>query len=50
MLAARRSLRLLPKGLQWHREENDLLLEFELPSGAFATTLVAELARVEPGN
>lgn len=50
VLAARRSLRLLPKDLRWQEEDGDLLLEFELPSGAFATTLVAELARVEPGN
>jgi tRNA pseudouridine13 synthase len=50
VLAARRSLRLIPKDLEWHREEGDLLLEFELPSGAFATTLIAELVHVEAGN
>ncbi len=50
VLAARRSLRLIPRDLEWHREGGDLLLEFELPSGAFATTLISELVHVEPGN
>jgi tRNA pseudouridine13 synthase len=50
VLAARRSLRLLPKDFKWHAEDNDLVLEFELPSGAFATTVVAELAGVSAGD
>ncbi len=50
VLAARRSLRLLPKDFEWHRDGDDLLLEFELPSGAFATTVVAELADVVSGS
>lgn len=49
VLAARRSLRLLPRNLHWEREGGDLLLEFELPSGAFATTVIAELAAVTAG-
>lgn len=47
VLAARRPLRLMPRGLQWRlNDDGDLLLEFELPSGAYATTVIAELAQV----
>lgn len=44
LLAARRSLRLLPHELRWHWENAaTLLLEFELPAGAYATVVVSEL-------
>lgn len=43
--AARRSLRLLPREFEWRRERPDaLVLEFELPAGAFATAVIAEVA------
>lgn len=48
VLAARRSLRLIPRGLSWEMEDGDLRLEFELPAGAYATTVVAELAEIRP--
>ncbi len=42
----RRSLRLVPGDFTWWWEDNDLLLAFELPRGAFATAVVRELADV----
>jgi len=40
----RRSLRLLAAELHWHwQEDNALQLEFALPPGAYATTVLAEL-------
>lgn len=45
LAAARRATRLTVEGLQWHREKATLGLEFQLVTGAFATTVLAELAR-----
>ncbi|MEJ2601768.1 MAG: tRNA pseudouridine(13) synthase TruD [Gammaproteobacteria bacterium] len=40
----RRSLRLVPRGLRWQPEDGGrCLLEFSLPAGEYATTLVREL-------
>jgi tRNA pseudouridine13 synthase len=40
----RRALRLIPKNLQWRFESDDVLeLRFELPPGAYATCVLAEL-------
>jgi tRNA pseudouridine13 synthase len=39
----RRGLRLAPAGLQWRWEGDSLVLEFELPAGAFATSVLREL-------
>lgn len=44
----RRALRLLPEGMRWHWEGDALLLEFELPAGTYATSVVRELCRTEP--
>ena len=44
----RRALRLLPDGLQWDWEDGDLVLEFQLPPGTYATALVRELILSEP--
>jgi tRNA pseudouridine13 synthase len=41
--ASRRSLRLYPAGLQWRFDDGDLLLEFSLPPGAYATTVLREI-------
>lgn len=43
--AARRATRLTVEGLQWRREKATLSLDFQLVTGAFATTVLAELAR-----
>lgn len=40
---ARRSLRLMVSNLQWRREQDDLLIEFSLPPGAYATTVLREV-------
>ncbi len=40
---ARRSLRLLPRELDWCREAGDWRLAFSLPAGEYATTLVREV-------
>jgi tRNA pseudouridine13 synthase len=40
---ARRSLRILPTGLEMLPETDALLLRFELPSGSYATVLLEEL-------
>lgn len=47
MRAERRSLRLLPKNLHHEWQGQDLLLHFDLPSGAFATTVLRELANLD---
>ncbi len=44
---ARRSLRLRIADLDWSISEDSLLLEFALPRGAFATSVLREIADVE---
>lgn len=44
--AARRGLRLKPVGLAWQLEGASLVLEFELPAGAYATSLLREVVNV----
>jgi tRNA pseudouridine13 synthase len=39
----RRALQLLPQGLRWQLEGSALTLEFSLPAGTYATTLLREL-------
>ncbi len=41
--ASRRSLRLIPGGLEWIFENGDLELSFVLPPGAYATTVLREI-------
>ena len=41
--AARRSLRLLPAGMEWTQDGHDLELKFELPAGGYATCVLREL-------
>jgi tRNA pseudouridine13 synthase len=48
--AGRRSLRVLPGAFQWSMEQANLTLEFTLPSGAFATSVVRELVLTDPGT
>lgn len=46
--ADRRPLRLVPKALEWRFEGPDLVLEFDLPPGAYATSLLRELVSTGP--
>ena len=46
--AARRALRLVPKGMEWERNGDDLMLKFELPPGAYATSVLRELVTTGP--
>jgi tRNA pseudouridine13 synthase len=48
--ADRRSLRVLPTGLDWRIDGADLQLEFALPPGAYATSLLRELVLTEPAS
>lgn len=41
----RRPLRLCPKDLVWHWQDNSLQLNFSLPAGAYATTVVGEVVQ-----
>lgn len=51
MRAERRALRLVPRALHHEWQDQDLLLRFDLPSGAFATVVLRELAALEqPGR
>ena len=43
----RRSLRALPKELDWHLESDKLQLSFVLPTGSYATMLVRELVNCD---
>lgn len=46
--SARRALRLMPAKLAWEFSDDCLLLEFELPAGAYATSLLRELVTLRP--
>jgi tRNA pseudouridine13 synthase len=48
--AARRSLRLRPAGFAWNRDGEVLELAFELPPGAYATSVVRELVSATDGS
>ncbi len=41
-----RARRLLPRAFQWQLEMGELLLRFDLPSGAYATSVLRELVQV----
>lgn len=45
--AARRATRLTVNDMNWQYQGDDLLLDFSLPAGAFATSVLAELMNVE---
>jgi len=45
---ARRSLRLLPKNMQWDLSGIALALTFELPPGGYATSVLRELVTTDP--
>ena len=45
----RRPYLIVPQGLTWHLNKHELLLTFILPSGCFATALLAELLTYEVG-
>lgn len=47
MRSERRALRLIPRNLDHEWLGTDLLLRFDLPSGAFATVVLRELAHLE---
>ena len=48
--ADRRSLRVLPDGLEWDLKSSALVLEFTLPPGAYATSILRELVLTGPGT
>ena len=48
--ADRRSLRVLPTGLEWRIDGADLQLEFALPPGAYATSVLRELVLTEAAS
>ena len=48
--ADRRSLRLVPKGMSWSITGKNLLLEFELPPGGYATSVLRELVTFDPDS
>jgi tRNA pseudouridine13 synthase len=44
----RRALRLMPQAMQWQfLEAQTLVLSFELPPGAYATSVLAELGKFD---
>lgn len=47
---ARRALVLRPQHMRWLRNEDALTLCFDLPSGSYATSLLAELGQARLGN
>ncbi len=47
--ADRRALRVLPLDLRWRFGEQELMLEFSLPAGAYATALLREVASCAAG-
>lgn len=47
---ARRALVLRPQQMRWLRKDDTLSLRFDLPSGSYATSLLAELGKARLGN
>ena len=47
MKGLRRSLRVPVTGLSWSVDEEGMVIEFFLPKGSFATTLLRELMKNE---
>jgi tRNA pseudouridine13 synthase len=49
--AERRALRVMPQNLQWQllegEQQGELVVEFSLPSGCFATAVVRECVRYQ---
>jgi len=45
--SSRRSLRLRPANMKWMIEEGNLILEFDLPPGAYATSVLRELVSLD---
>ena len=45
-----RSLRLIPTNMKWQGNDAGLVLAFDLPTGAYATTLLAELVSVSDAS
>lgn len=45
--ASSRALRLRPQDLKWQIEDDALWLEFQLPKGSFATSVLREIANVQ---
>jgi tRNA pseudouridine13 synthase len=45
--ADRRALRVLPGNLEWELEDEVLMLAFDLPAGAYATSILRELVHYE---
>jgi tRNA pseudouridine13 synthase len=43
----RRALRLLPENLQWALQDNQLEVSFDLPAGAFATSVIREIVDIQ---
>lgn len=46
--SARRSIRLLPGGMRWKLADSSLVLKFDLPPGAYATSVLRELVTTGP--
>jgi tRNA pseudouridine13 synthase len=42
----RRAIRIIPQGFTWQIEDNNLKMQFSLPAGCFATSIVRELLNV----
>ncbi len=43
----RRVNRIVPQNIEYHLENRDVILKFELPAGAFATVVLGELSHVD---
>ncbi len=44
----RRAIQLHPTALSWSWQDQDLVIEFDLPSGCFATSVIRELVQIRP--
>lgn len=48
--AHQRPVKILPMNMQWQWQEAGLLLEFDLPNGAYATTLLEQVMEIEDAH
>ena len=50
LVAARRAIKIWPKSLEWQRDHDKLQIQFGLPAGCFATSVLRECVQFQPSD
>jgi tRNA pseudouridine13 synthase len=48
--STRRAIKIWPKSLEWQRQNDKLHIQFSLPAGCFATSVLRECVQFQPAN